>query len=1104
MKKFLAALIASVCALTASAQPQAGLTVNPDTGQILAPPGAVGNFGPANNIPQGSNATPAGTLPVWNGTSWVQTPTNQIGGGSATNLVIATNGTPVVNGFSQINFTGSGVTGASNNGTATINISGGGGGGSGTSTGFTNLPSASASELDIWNIGNHAGRRQLTYTALGDSVTYGSVANPLTNGYAYLIAASNHWALVDRGSPGSSISDNIQAVWTTAYENHSNQVLSLMTGINNSIIDPTQVNAVGSYLDYIGNVALLELQTNKVAGTNMTVVSGSWTTSSNNPILLGYNITAGVFAKAIGASLSAQVYGQNIIVGAMNYVSNGLGGRFTVSIDGTLVATNSTANIFDHANGGVLIPFSHAAWVYTNLYFGPHTVVLTTLDTNYTFIEYAASAEQAKVTAPYLAWFNVIPRLDYTTGGSEAAVDSLNADIANIARLFRYMNFPVGMIDAYSVMRGPTNYFGPDNTHPTNSGHLAIAAFAQRQMSRKIGRVDFPDGTFLWNDPTGGDWLDISQGNDSLGGPAAGFRVSGGIDGWFIKADGSGQMGSPTTGLYLAGWDTSDNMYAPSYTSPAFKATNSGTAITVGPTNNEGAANIRFQTFLNSNFYTIQQEQVGSSYPRNSQFEIVGTTNFGGNYFYVLDYDPIGFTLSLLGQIVGNGSGLTNLNLTNYTGSMSVSNNAQPVLAAYSSQNGFAEIEVQNDSSGSSASSDIVATMNAPFGSESQEYIDMGINSSGFSGAWGSPGDGYLYVQGTNNNKSTGPFTNNLWLGVAQSNGSIIISIGNGGTLTNFVLGSNFFDFKNGFITNVNNLLTQTQMQTYSSNIVQSTNLVQTPGSGFLQTSNTTVGTSNFVGNNADSLTNLNLRFGDRGSNQVAAIAASVASSSGTNFPGVNATNTFVTNAIAPTNQVITDHGGAQWTYSGGSIIDNNSNQNAVGYVYNANPNSVQDMADWNASVVVAQTSIDKAARFNQTLNSGNPNFFDYTTFQHLVTFAAAANMPTNLSAFHYGSPSGVTNGTLGAAVAINLYYTNTFVTRATVTLTLTNSVAAGEIGIYPFTSNAVVRLPQFSSFAAALADTNTLSFNLDPGGYFAVSNLAGTCNVKTNEVQQW
>jgi hypothetical protein len=87
------------------------------------------------------------------------------------------------------------------------------------------------------------------------------------------------------------------------------------------------------------------------------------------------------------------------------------------------------------------------------------------------------------------------------------------------------------------------------------------------------------------------------------------------------------------------------------------------------------------------------------------------------------------------------------------------------VLADFTANtNSFSQINTRNASSGANASSDIIAT--ADTGTDTTNYIDLGINNSGYSG-WSINGalDGYLYTSDTNlsigaaNNKYVSIFT---------------------------------------------------------------------------------------------------------------------------------------------------------------------------------------------------------------------------------------------------------------------------------------------------------------------------------------------------------
>jgi hypothetical protein len=77
------------------------------------------------------------------------------------------------------------------------------------------------------------------------------------------------------------------------------------------------------------------------------------------------------------------------------------------------------------------------------------------------------------------------------------------------------------------------------------------------------------------------------------------------------------------------------------------------------------------------------------------------------------------------------------------------------VISGKGSINNYLQLNIQNRSTGTSASSDIVAT--ADNGSETTNFIDMGINGSGYTnGIFGGANDGYLYNIGGNMNIGTG------------------------------------------------------------------------------------------------------------------------------------------------------------------------------------------------------------------------------------------------------------------------------------------------------------------------------------------------------------
>ena len=74
-----------------------------------------------------------------------------------------------------------------------------------------------------------------------------------------------------------------------------------------------------------------------------------------------------------------------------------------------------------------------------------------------------------------------------------------------------------------------------------------------------------------------------------------------------------------------------------------------------------------------------------------------------------------------------------------------------PLIVATTTANTYAQIQIQNQSTGGAASSDFIATSDD--GTDTTRYIDMGINGSGWDqSTWtvSGPRDGYLYTSGVN------------------------------------------------------------------------------------------------------------------------------------------------------------------------------------------------------------------------------------------------------------------------------------------------------------------------------------------------------------------
>ena len=133
-------------------------------------------------------------------------------------------------------------------------------------------------------------------------------------------------------------------------------------------------------------------------------------------------------------------------------------------------------------------------------------------------------------------------------------------------------------------------------------------------------------------------------------------------------------------------------------------------------------------------------------------------------------------------------------------------------LSLTGSINNFFELNLQNTSSGAAASSDLVITANT--GTSTTNFVDLGINGSGFSGSWGGALDGYLYAS-----------DNNMWVGSSAAGKNLYLTAGNAGATAIVTVGSSLVTIAQPLIT-TSGRLKNIQVKTVNYTLVSTDHII--------------------------------------------------------------------------------------------------------------------------------------------------------------------------------------------------------------------------------------------------------------------------------------
>ena len=188
-------------------------------------------------------------------------------------------------------------------------------------------------------------------------------------------------------------------------------------------------------------------------------------------------------------------------------------------------------------------------------------------------------------------------------------------------------------------------------------------------------------------------------------------------------------------------------------------------------------------SFLTINSGTVQKLPISTFATPSNSWSTIGntgttsTTNFIGTTdnksFKIKTNNTQGFLLDSLGNVgIGTAPTPDATNPEKFLVNAGTTTSVNAIVGK-GSINSYLQLNIQNQSAGTSASSDVVATANN--GNETSNYMDMGINGgSNTSGVMGVADDAYLYNIGQN-----------LFIGTGTAAKSLIFMTGGTDSATN-------------------------------------------------------------------------------------------------------------------------------------------------------------------------------------------------------------------------------------------------------------------------------------------------------------------------------
>lgn len=320
------------------------------------------------------------------------------------------------------------------------------------------------------------------YFAVGNSITFGLNSSVFDSSYVACNGRLFQLPVVDSGV-SSTLTPGIASMHLRNINYPNTFVSSIMGGFNNArntnVLNnrPTMNNIVYSYKAVCWNQFAGPVQ-NATSGTGVTR-TGSWTTGYNGIINAGGKTTGVSYTSSAGAYIEYAF--TDSTVGALCYTPTNGPTSVTVSIDGSVVQTLSTAGKFDGLGAYLSVSYGMFPIIVTGLSNAAHTLRITNVSGGLFLVDcFTSFVSSASANSMALIFYHVPKQNAAGYAGnpnySDAAADTINSKIDSLAAALPSA-WPI-YVAKTNVRYNVTTGLSGDNIHPNNTGHKQISLAA--------------------------------------------------------------------------------------------------------------------------------------------------------------------------------------------------------------------------------------------------------------------------------------------------------------------------------------------------------------------------------------------------------------------------------------------------------------------------------------------------------------------------------------------------------------------------------------------------------------------------------------------------